>query len=45
MTSSLFRSAGYAPNSDMLELEYRNGACRRWLAMPAKVYQALLRIR
>lgn len=40
MTSQLFRSAGYDPTTGVLELEYRNGACRRWLAVPAKVYQA-----
>lgn len=40
VTSQLFRSAGYDPTTGVLELEYRNGACRRWLAVPAKVYQA-----
>ncbi len=38
--STLFRSAGYDATTGVLELEYRNGACRRWLAVPAKVYQA-----
>ena len=40
VTSQLFRSAGYDPTTGVPELEYRNGACRRWLALPAKVYQA-----
>lgn len=40
VSSLLFRSAGYDPTSGVLELEYRNGSCRRWLAVPAKVYQA-----
>ena len=39
ITSGLFRSAGFAPTSGILELEYRNGACRRWLAVPARLYQ------
>ncbi|EOZ2187793.1 hypothetical protein ACYAEL_004771 [Enterobacter hormaechei] len=37
VTSQLFRSAGYDPTTGVPELEYRNGACRRWLALPAKV--------
>lgn len=36
----LFSSAGFDPTSGVLELEYRNGSCRRWLAVPARVYQA-----
>lgn len=40
VTSTLFRSAEYDATTGVLELEYRNGACRRWLALPAKVYQA-----
>ncbi|WP_249218054.1 KTSC domain-containing protein [Pantoea dispersa] len=40
ITSALFRSAGFDATTGVLELEYRNGACRRWLAVPAKVYQA-----
>lgn len=40
VTSQQFRSAGYDPTTGVLELEYRNGACRRWLAVPANVYQA-----
>ncbi|ARF52549.1 MULTISPECIES: KTSC domain-containing protein [Pantoea] len=39
INSSLFRSAGFDPTSGVLELEYRNGSCRRWLAVPARVYQ------
>ncbi|PAW31269.1 KTSC domain-containing protein [Pantoea vagans] len=39
VTSALFSSAGYDATTGMLELEYRNGACRRWLAVPARVYQ------
>ncbi|MEJ1268217.1 KTSC domain-containing protein [Pantoea ananatis] len=38
-SSSLFRSAGFDPTSGVLELEYRNGTCRRWLAVPAHTYQ------
>lgn len=40
MTTPLFRSVGFDPTSGVLELEYRNGSCRRWLAVPASVYQA-----
>jgi hypothetical protein len=40
VTSTLFTSAGYDATTGVLELEYRNGARRRWLAVPAKVYQA-----
>lgn len=40
ISSTLFRSAGFDPTSGVLELEYRNGRCRRWLAVPARVYQA-----
>jgi len=40
VTSALFSSAGYDATTGVLELEYRNGACRRWLAVPAKEYQA-----
>lgn len=39
VTSTLFQSAGYDPTTGVLELEYRNGSCRRWLAVPAKIYQ------
>ncbi|WLO87203.1 KTSC domain-containing protein (plasmid) [Pantoea agglomerans] len=39
VTSALFRSAGYDATTGVLELEYRNGACQRWLAVPARVYQ------
>ncbi|NCU08131.1 KTSC domain-containing protein [Pantoea ananatis] len=38
-SSSMFRSAGFDPTSGVLELEYRNGTCRRWLAVPAHTYQ------
>lgn len=38
--SALFRSAGFDPTAGVLELEYRDGSCRRWLAVPARVYQA-----
>ncbi|WP_434746103.1 KTSC domain-containing protein [Candidatus Pantoea rara] len=40
VTSTLFTSAGYDATTGVLELEYRNGGRRRWLAVPAKVYQA-----
>ncbi|MDE8559224.1 KTSC domain-containing protein, partial [Pantoea vagans] len=40
VTSALFSSAGYDATTGVLELEYRNGACRRWLAVPPRVYQA-----
>jgi len=40
INTTLFRSAGFDPTSGVLELEYRNGSCRRWLAVPARVYQA-----
>ena len=40
ISSTLFRSAGFDPTSGVLELEYRNGGRRRWLAVPARVYQA-----
>lgn len=39
MNTTLFSSAGFDPTSGVLELEYRNGSCRRWLAVPARVYQ------
>ncbi|AYP25859.1 KTSC domain-containing protein [Pantoea agglomerans] len=40
VTSVLFSSVGYDATTGVFELEYRNGVCRRWLAVPAKVYQA-----
>lgn len=40
VTSTTFLSAGFDPTTGVLELEYRNGYCRRWLAVPAKIYQA-----
>ncbi|QTC52481.1 KTSC domain-containing protein (plasmid) [Pantoea agglomerans] len=40
VASAFFSSAGYDATTGVLELEYRNGACRRWLAVPAKEYQA-----
>ncbi|WP_205953141.1 KTSC domain-containing protein [Pantoea stewartii] len=40
INTTLFRSAGFDPTSGVLELEYRDGNCRRWLAVPARVYQA-----
>lgn len=40
ISTPLFSSAGFDPTSGVLELEYRNGNCRRWLAVPARVYQA-----
>lgn len=43
IVSSLFTSAGYDPTAGVLELEYKNGSCRRWLAVPAKTYQAFSR--
>ncbi|RAH26605.1 KTSC domain-containing protein [Pantoea agglomerans] len=39
MNTTLFSSAGFDPTSGVLELEYSNGS-RRWLAVPARVYQA-----
>nr|WP_237165035.1 KTSC domain-containing protein [Pantoea agglomerans] len=36
IVSALFRSAGFDATTGVLELEYRNGACRRWLAVPVK---------
>ncbi|WP_397324872.1 KTSC domain-containing protein [Pantoea agglomerans] len=36
VTSALFSSAGYDATTGVLELEYRNGACRRWLAVPER---------
>lgn len=40
IASALFRSAGFDATTGVLELEYRNGACRRLLAVLSKVYQA-----
>jgi hypothetical protein len=40
INTTLFRSAGFDPTAGVLELEYRDGSCRRWLAVPARVYQA-----
>ena len=40
INTTLFRSAGFDPTFGVLELEYRNGSLRRWLAVPARVYQA-----
>ena len=40
IASALFRSAGFDATTGVLELEYRNGACRRLLAVPSKAYQA-----
>ncbi|ADU72117.1 KTSC domain-containing protein [Pantoea sp. At-9b] len=39
ITSGLFRSAGFDPTCSILELEYSNGTCRRWLAVPTQIYQ------
>jgi len=41
VTSTTFLSVGFDPTTCVLELEYRSGGCRRWLAVPPKIYQGL----
>lgn len=41
ISTDLFQSMSYDPSSGVLEMEFRDGQRRRWLAVPAKVYKDL----
>ncbi|MFN3629985.1 MAG: KTSC domain-containing protein [Casimicrobiaceae bacterium] len=42
LTASRLRSAGYDPRERVLELEFRDGSIRQYLAVSPEVYRRLL---